>query len=80
MGVTPVTDLDLGYQFARHFRMDIGALNLFDRYPDKLNSAAAGSLRQSPSYGDNLGVQQYPSFSPIGIDGGFYYARGTFSF
>jgi hypothetical protein len=25
-------------------------------------------------------VQQYPSFSPIGIDGGFYYVRATFSF
>jgi hypothetical protein len=32
------------------------------------------------AYNDNLGVQQYPSFSPIGIDGGFYYVKATFSF
>jgi iron complex outermembrane receptor protein len=59
--------------------MNIGALNLFDRYPNKLN----GELRShydDLTYGDNLGVQRYPSFSPIGIDGGFYYARATFSF
>ena len=79
VGVTPVTNLDLGYQFTNHFRMNIGALNLFDRYPNKLN----GELRShydNLAYNDNLGVQQYPSFSPIGIDGGFYYARATFSF
>jgi iron complex outermembrane recepter protein len=79
VGVTPVTNLDLGYQFTNHFRMNIGALNLFDRYPNKLN----GELRShydNLAYNDNLGVQQYPSFSPIGIDGGFYYARAAFSF
>jgi iron complex outermembrane receptor protein len=78
-GVTAVTNLDLGYQFTGHFRLNIGALNLFDRYPNKLN----GELRShydALSYGDNLGVQQYPSFSPIGINGGFYYAKATFSF
>jgi iron complex outermembrane receptor protein len=79
MGLTPVTDLDLGYQFARYFRMDIGALNLFDRYPHRLNAELLAHY-DNPAYGDNLGVQQYPSFSPIGIDGGFYYVRGTFTF
>ncbi len=79
LGVTPVTNLDLGYQFTSYFRMSIGALNLFDRYPSKLNGVLR-SHYDAPTYNDNLGVQQYPSFSPIGIDGGFYYARATFSF
>ncbi len=79
IGVTPITNLDLGYQFTHYFRMNIGALNLFDRYPDKLNGVLR-SHYDNLAYGDNLGVQQYPSFSPIGIDGGFYYARATFSF
>jgi len=78
-GVTAITNLDLGYQFTSYFKMDIGALNLFNRYPDKLNGVLR-SHYDNLAYNDNLGVQQYPSFSPIGIDGGFYYARATFSF
>jgi hypothetical protein len=31
-------------------------------------------------YGDTLGVFQYPMFSPSGIDGGYYYVRGTLTF
>lgn len=79
VGVTPVTNLDLGYQFTSYFRMNIGALNLFDRYPNKLNGVLR-SHYDNLTYNDNLGVQQYPSFSPIGIDGGFYYVRATFTF
>ncbi len=78
-GVTAITNLDLGYQFTHYFRMNIGALNLFDRYPDKLNGTLRSHL-DNLAYNDNLGVQQYPSFSPIGIDGGFYYVKATFSF
>jgi iron complex outermembrane receptor protein len=79
IGVTAVTNLDLGYQFTSYLRMSIGALNLFDRYPDRLNGTLRSHL-DNLTYNDNLGVQQYPSFSPIGIDGGFYYVRATFSF
>ncbi len=79
VGVTPITNLDLGYQLAEYFRINIGALNLFDRYPDKLNSVLR-SHYDNLTYNDNLGVQQYPSFSPFGIDGGFYYVRATFTF
>ncbi len=79
VGVTPVTNLDLGYRFTGHFKMNVGALNLFDRYPNKLNGVLR-SHYDNLAYNDNLGVQQYPSFSPIGIDGGFYYVKATFSF
>jgi iron complex outermembrane receptor protein len=78
-GVTAVTNLDLGYQLSTNIRMSLGALNLFDRYPDKLNGVLR-SHYDNLAYGDNLGVQQYPSFSPIGIDGGYYYVRATFTF
>ncbi|MGD0493426.1 MAG: TonB-dependent receptor [Steroidobacteraceae bacterium] len=78
-GVTAITNLDLGFQFTSYLKMDLGALNLFNRYPDKLNGVLR-SHYDNLAYGDNLGVQQYPSFSPIGIDGGFYYVRATFTF
>jgi iron complex outermembrane receptor protein len=74
IGVTPITNLDIGYQFTDHVKFDIGALNLLNRFPGKLN----GTLREhenSFAYGDNAGVTQYPTFSPFGINGGFYYAK-----
>ena len=77
IGVTATTNLDVSYQFKRHLRLSIGALNLFNRFPPKLN-AALRAHEDSFAYGDNQGVQQYPQFSPFGINGGFYYARATF--
>ncbi len=79
IGVTPITNLDLGYQLTGNLRIGGGALNLFDRYPNKLNGVLR-SHYDNPVYNDNLGVQQYPSFAPIGIDGGFYFVRATFTF
>ena len=31
-------------------------------------------------YGDNSAVAQYPSFSPFGINGAYYYGKVTFKF
>jgi len=77
--VTAITNVDMGYRLTDHVRVDVGALNVFDRYPNKLNGVLL-SHYDNPAYNDNLGVQQYPSFSPFGIDGGFYYLRATFAF
>ena len=79
VGVTAITNLDLGYQLASDLKLDVGALNLFDRYPNKLNGVLRSHF-DNLAYNDNMGVQQYPSFSPYGIDGGFYYVRATFTF
>jgi iron complex outermembrane receptor protein len=79
IGVTPITDLDLGYKVAKNLKLSIGAINLFNRYPPKLNSTELAH-EDNFAYGDNAGVIQYPGFSPFGIDGGFYYAKATFTF
>ncbi len=79
IGVTPITNLDVSYRFSRHFTLSAGALNLFNRYPDKYNSTLLAHY-DSFTYGDTLGVFQYPMFSPFGIDGGYYYVRGTLNF
>lgn len=79
IGVTPITNLDLGYRFTGSFRVNVGALDLLDRYPNKLNGVLR-SHYDNVAYNDNMGVQQYPSFSPFGIDGGFYYVKATVSF
>jgi len=79
IGVTAITNLDLGYQFTDHFKLSIGAKNAFDRYPDKTNSTLLAHY-DNFKYGDTLGVFQYPMFSPFGIDGGYYYARAVLNF
>jgi iron complex outermembrane receptor protein len=52
---------------------------LFDRKPPHLNADLLAHY-DSFAYGDIQGVQAHPSFSPFGINGGFYYARALFSF
>jgi iron complex outermembrane receptor protein len=79
IGVTPITDLDLSYQMKEHVKFSIGAINLFDKFPGRLNATQRGH-ENSFSYGDNAGVQQYPHFSPFGINGGFYYLKATVTF
>lgn len=74
---TPITNLDLGYQLNRHVKVDIGALNLFNRFPPHVNG---NILAHQWAYDDSGYVSWYPIFSPFGIDGGYYYAKATVSF
>lgn len=72
--VTPITNLDLSYQLSSNINLSVGALNLFNRYPPKLNSTPLAH-ESNFYYGDSNNVIQYPIFSPFGINGGFYYAK-----
>ncbi|MBP7704707.1 MAG: TonB-dependent receptor [Caulobacter sp.] len=71
-----ITDLVVSYRFTEQVTLKLGANNLFDVHPDKVDpdglaaSAAAG----------NPAVEIYPAFSPFGINGGFYYARVGYRF
>jgi iron complex outermembrane recepter protein len=79
IGVTPITNLDLSYQLHEHVRFSMGALNLLNRFPPKLNAQLL-QHENSSAYGDSVGVAQYPFFSPFGINGGFYYAKVTIQY
>jgi iron complex outermembrane receptor protein len=79
IGTIAITNLELGLKAEKNLQVAIGANNLFNRYPD-LNNGQLISNEQQFVYGDNAGVAKYPSFSPIGIDGGFYYARASYRF
>ncbi len=79
IGTIAVTNLELGLQASKGLKVAIGANNLFNRYPDEVNGTVQAH-EDTFVYGDNAGVQKYPSFSPIGIDGGFYYARLSYKF
>jgi iron complex outermembrane receptor protein len=79
IGVQPITNLDVSYQFKEHLKLSIGAVNLFNKFPGRLNAQQL-SHTNSFKYGDNAGVDQYPTFSPFGINGGFYYVKGQYKF
>ena len=74
---TAITDLEVAYRVRSDVKLAVGASNLFNTYPDKYNAGLVASYRAA---GDNSAVAQYPSFSPFGINGGYYYGRVTYTF
>jgi iron complex outermembrane receptor protein len=79
IGVTPITNLDIAYQMKEHLKFSVGAINLFNRFPGRLNAEQLAHTNNF-AFGDNAGVTQYPAFSPFGINGGFYYVKGSYTF
>ena len=73
-GTKFTTDLDLSYTFMRRYTLTLGAINLFNTYPDKIMATP-----DNPTYaltGSTSDGQIYPrSGGPFGINGGFWYAK-----
>lgn len=65
---TVIVDLDTGYQLTSNLTLSAGVKNLFNRFPDKNISRGF-----SQPY-------VYPSFSPFGFNGAFYYAKASYAF
>lgn len=76
IGATAITDLELSYKLPLDVTVTMGASNLFNKYPDKLSDAFVAACVA----GGGGCVTQYPSYSPIGINGGYYYGRVTWNF
>ena len=72
IGTVAITNLELGVNLMEKLTLAIGANNLFNRYPNQVNS---GNYNVEAASFDNAAVEKYSPFSPFGIDGGFYYAR-----
>jgi iron complex outermembrane recepter protein len=73
-GAKFLTDLDVSYTFAEHFTLTVGANNLFNVYPDKIQATIDNPIFALTGSIGNGSV--YPrSGGPFGINGGFYYAR-----
>ncbi|MFC5459886.1 TonB-dependent receptor plug domain-containing protein [Massilia niabensis] len=77
IGNLAVTDLEAAYKISQAWTLAVGANNLFNKYPDGINPEVLRIQRENL---DNSAVTIYPSFSPIGINGGYYYARANFKF
>lgn len=81
IGTTAITDLNVGYKFTPAIRLDLGANNVFNKkaptVPILADANDGGRLRPA----DGGRVLSAPiTFTPWGINGGYYYARATFTF
>jgi iron complex outermembrane receptor protein len=72
-----ITDLEISYKFFDSVKVAIGANNLFNEYPDKLNPAYRNTFLTGNANGF---VTQYPTFSSFGINGGYYYGKLSYTF
>lgn len=67
------TDLDVTYSLSDQLGITVGANNLFNTFPDKLNN---NSLRLYPITGGSADGQIYPrTGGPFGFNGGLWYVR-----
>jgi iron complex outermembrane receptor protein len=76
-----LTDLEISDQVTKGWTLAVGAKNLFNTYPNKLNpDYIATYFNPATSTYTNGNVSQYALNSPFGITGGYYYARATYKF
>ncbi len=72
-GAKATTDLDLTYNLSENLGITVGANNLFNTFPDKLNT---NSQTIYPVTGGGSDGQVYPrNGGPFGLNGGLWYAR-----
>jgi iron complex outermembrane receptor protein len=71
------TDLEVSYRVLKSLTVSAGGNNVFNKYPGKMNDDYIAAARATLN---TAAVTQYPSFSPIGINGGYYYARINYTF
>ena len=70
IGQTLFVDAELGYQWTDHFRLALGAVNIFDSFPDEVGPPNANRL--------SVGLQ-YPRRTAANYEGGAWYLRGTYA-
>jgi iron complex outermembrane recepter protein len=72
-----LVDLDIAYEILDGVTLSIGANNLFNKYPDKINAILRDEFFRN---NQNAYVTQYPTFSPFGINGGYFYGKINYTF
>ncbi|WP_206485795.1 TonB-dependent receptor [Thalassotalea sp. G2M2-11] len=67
-------DVEVTYHVTEALRLSVGAQNVFDVYPSKLDFE-----KQTGAPNNSWGGKYYET-SPFGFNGGFYYLKATYSF
>jgi len=77
---TAITDLELSYEIGP-FTLAVGANNLFDKSPPAATYVPGTEGNPAPTLITGGNVYNAPyTFSPYGINGGYYYGRATVKF
>lgn len=74
-----LTDLELGYQIAEPIKISFGANNLFNKHPTERSKEFFRNT-QLANGERGYSTSKYPTNSPFGINGGYYYARINLTF
>lgn len=69
VGSEVVFDAEVAYTVDDNWKLTVGATNLFDETPDEITP-----------YDNEIAGSLYPTTSPIGINGGYYYMKATYNF
>jgi iron complex outermembrane receptor protein len=77
ISATPITNIDISWAATEKLTFTLGAQNVFNQYPEGVNEDLLETYRADD---DNSAVAIYPSFSPFGINGGYYYGKVSFRF
>jgi len=73
-GAKFITDADVSYTFLDRYTLTVGANNLFNTYPDRIQATVDNPIFALTNSISNGSI--YPrSGGPFGINGGFWYAR-----
>jgi iron complex outermembrane recepter protein len=75
-GVIPITNIDVGYDVLDALELTVGAENVFNRYPGKVNPGLVAAYQRA---GFPFAAGQYAN-GPLGINGGYYYFKAAYSF
>ena len=75
-GVIPITNIDIGYDVLDSLRLTVGAENVFNRYPGKVNGGLVAAYQKA---GFPFAAGQYAN-GPLGINGGYYYLKAAYRF
>lgn len=67
-----ITNAEVGYDVTRHLHVAVGANNLFNKYPTKINREL--NLKYQS------GIFTYPQTSTYGFSGGMYYVKANINF
>ena len=75
-GIIPITNIDFGYDVLKGLKLSVGAENVFNRYPGKVNPGLVAAYQKA---GFPFAAAQYAN-GPLGLNGGYYYFKGSYSF
>ncbi len=73
-----IADVELGYQLTEEIQLSVGANNLFNKKPPTVQ-LVPGTTNFTLVNGGNV-LDAPLTFSPYGINGGYYYGRVNFKF